>query len=155
MENNVTTTSPDLLEDIQVEQQYEDANNWLRLANYLIDLILFYLVFIFGIGTIIVATQSEALIDGINNLPVLVDRLIGMVSYALFMSLIEGFSKGRSLGKLITGTKVVRWDNQSFGWGDAFGRSFSRIVPFEFLSIFWGSPWHDKWTDTRVVKANS
>lgn len=152
MDTNTSTTSPDLLQDFEQEYHYEDANNWLRLANYLIDLVLYYIGFIVLFTVVILATQSEAIITWIDELPPFVDRVIGMVIYAIYMTLVEGFSRGRSLGKLITGTKVLRWDNQPFSWGNALGRSFSRIVPLEFLSALWGSPWHDTWTGTRVVK---
>lgn len=152
MDTNTSTTSPDLLGDIEQDYQYEDASTGLRLANYLIDLVVFYLVFIGAFAMIIIATQSDAIVYWIDDLPMFVDRLIGLVIYGFFMALIEGFAKGRTLGKLITGTKAVRWDGQPFGWGDAFGRGFSRMVPFEQFSALWGSPWHDKWTDTRVVK---
>ena len=39
MENNTSTNSPDLLQDFEQEYQYEDASTGLRLANYLIDLV--------------------------------------------------------------------------------------------------------------------
>jgi uncharacterized RDD family membrane protein YckC len=151
MENNTSTTSPDLLQDFEQEYQYEDASTGIRLANYLIDIVVYYLAFIAFFAIVIMASQSDAIVYWIDDLPPLVDRLISLIIYGIFMSLIEGFSKGRSLGKLITGTKAIRWDNQPFGWGDAFGRGFSRMVPFEPFSALWGSPWHDKWTDTRVV----
>jgi uncharacterized RDD family membrane protein YckC len=152
MDNNISTTSPDLLQELEQEYQYEDASTGLRLANYLIDLVTYYISFITLFTVVVLATQSPAMVTWIDELPPFVDNLIGMVIYAIFMSLIEGFSKGRSLGKLITGTQAVRWDNQPFSWGNAIGRSFSRIVPLEFLSALWGSPWHDTWTNTRVVK---
>jgi uncharacterized RDD family membrane protein YckC len=146
-------TSPDLLQDIELEQfQYEDASTGIRLANYLIDSIVFVILFLAFIYFTALVTQSNAIATSMNELPVLVERLLWLMIIAIYYALVEGFSKGRSMGKLITGTKTVRWDNQPFGWGDALGRGFSRVVPFEPLSALWGNPWHDKWTNTRVVK---
>ena len=152
MENNTSTNSPDLLQDFEQEYQYEDASTGLRLANYLIDLVVSIGVSFAFVFVLIMTTQSDAIVYWFKDLPPLAGRLLSLIFFGLFMSLIEGFTKGRSLGKLITGTKAIRWDNQPFGWGDAFGRAFSRMVPFEPFSALWGSPWHDKWTDTRVVK---
>lgn len=151
MQDPTTTSSADLLQDIEQDYQYEEASTGIRFANYIVDLISFYIVFIGAFAVIILVTRDETILNWIDGLPMLVDRLIGLLIYGIYMSLVEGFTKGRSLGKLITGTRAVRWDNQSFGWNDALGRGFSRVVPFEPFSALWGNPWHDKWTDTRVV----
>ena len=69
------------------------------------------------------------------------------------MSAIEAITKGRSLGKIITGTKAVNDDGSNIGSGTAFKRGFSRIVPFEIFTAL-GSPsypWHDKWNHTYVI----
>ncbi len=147
-----TTTPVDMLQDLENDYQYEEASTGIRFANYIIDLISFYILFIGAFTAFILITNDEAIITWIDELPVLVDRLLGLLMYGIYMSLVEGFSKGRSLGKLITGTRAIRWDNQPFSWSDALGRGFSRVVPFEPFSALWGNPWHDKWTDTRVVK---
>lgn len=153
MESNTSTTSPDLLQEFEQEQfQYEDASTGIRLANYLIDSVAFVILFLAFIFFHALITQSNAIMTWMGELPILMERLVWLLIIAIYYSLVEGFSKGRSLGKLITGTKAVRWDNQPFGWGEAFGRGFSRVVPLEPLSALWGSPWHDKWTNTRVVK---
>jgi uncharacterized RDD family membrane protein YckC len=59
---------------------------------------------------------------------------------------------GRTLGKLITGSKAVREDGTSLTWKDACLRSLSRMVPFEPFSALGGAPWHDRWTKTTVVR---
>jgi len=77
--------------------------------------------------------------------------LIGYSSVILYASIMEAFNKGRTIGKLITGTYAVRNNGQPLDFGTALKRSFCRIVPLEPFSGF-GTPWHDKWTDTTVVK---
>lgn len=61
--------------------------------------------------------------------------------------------KGSSLGKLITGTRAVREDGSPITASEAFGRGFSRIVPFEAFSALGNNtwPWHDQWSHTYVV----
>jgi uncharacterized RDD family membrane protein YckC len=65
--------------------------------------------------------------------------------------LIEYFSKGRSLGKYITGTKVVMTDGNEPTLSDYFMRNIIRLVPFDALSFFGENGWHDSWSDTRVI----
>jgi uncharacterized RDD family membrane protein YckC len=52
------------------------------------------------------------------------------------MGLVEGVGKGRTLGKLITGTKTVNLDETNIGFQTAFLRGLSGAVPFELFSIF-------------------
>jgi uncharacterized RDD family membrane protein YckC len=79
--------------------------------------------------------------------------LISLIFYALYMGLVEGVFKGKSLGKLITGTKAVNMDGSKISFATAFARGCSRAVPFCVFSAF-GTPcypWQDKWTNTLVI----
>jgi len=140
--------------DPHVETVYVRASTGKRLANYLIDLFAFYMVAIAII--IVMAVLSPANIQGLLDDSAgsqLVDRLLFLVGYALFMSIVEALFKGKSLGKLITGTRAVNLDGSSISMGTAFGRGFSRAVPFCVFSAF-GSPcdpWQDRWTNTMVI----
>lgn len=75
--------------------------------------------------------------------------LMFMVGYCLIMEL----TFQRTLGKLATGTRVVRADGGVPGFGQILGRSFARLIPLDGLS-FLGNPsvgWHDKLSGTRVI----
>lgn len=148
MEN---TTTPDLLQDMENEWQ-EDASTGQRFANYIIDLISFYVIWLGLVFTIVLIDPYNGFIASLDNVNTIVDRLITLIMFGFYIAIIEGISKGRTLGKVITGTRAVRYDNEPFTWADAFKRGFSRMVPFEQLSGFGGHPWHDQWTDTRVIK---
>ena len=67
--------------------------------------------------------------------------------------LFEKLFKGYTVGKLITGTRAIREDGKELTFKNAILRSLSRMVPFEPFSAFGGSPWHDRWTKTRVIKS--
>ena len=59
-------------------------------------------------------TQSElaySMIQAMTNANRLVDQFVTMVLYATFMFAQEWIFKGRSIGKFITGTKVVNETN--------------------------------------------
>lgn len=140
----------DLLEQ---EVTLEQASSGKRFANYIIDLIVFYVI-VFGLSVLyIIATGTTTIYEEDNVGANLLDRLISLILYGVFMSLVEGITKGRSLGKLITGTKAVNEDGTPISFSTAFARGFSRAVPFNAFSALGNPcyPWHDKWSRTYVV----
>jgi len=61
---------------------------------------------------------------------------------------------GRTLGQLITGTKVVTTSGTPLTFRRVLLRSLVRLVPLDALSFFntnADSGWHDRWAGTRVV----
>jgi uncharacterized RDD family membrane protein YckC len=68
----------------------------------------------------------------------------------LYYTILEG-TTGRTLGKLCTSTHVIKTNGRPITLRDALLRTLSRIVPFEVFTGF-GTPWHDSWTNTTVVK---
>lgn len=138
---------------------YRETSVGQRFFNYLIDLIPFYgLLFLTGF---VLAAVSMALSSDLANEWFSDEESSGFVLFAYLLTFInflgyytccEKIFKGRTLGKLITGTRAVREDGKELTWKDAFLRSLSRLVPFEPFSAFGGYPWHDKWTKTMVVK---
>jgi uncharacterized RDD family membrane protein YckC len=141
------TIEQDILVDLQPRLVH--ANTGKRLANYFIDLVIFYLLFFVGALALFVASPdtAEGSSDTANTLWL---RLFAMLTYGLYMGLLEGVFKGRTVGKFITGTKVVNEDGSPISFSTALARGFCRIVPFEPLSAF-GNPWHDKWNKTYVI----
>jgi uncharacterized RDD family membrane protein YckC len=127
------------------------ASKGIRLANYIIDLIIFYL-FMFTIGIFLGMIGADVRLILDNDFP---SRLLGMFFYALFMFGTEISFGGKSIGKIITGTKVVTEYGERPTVLDLLTRNFSRIVPFDQFSFLGNLGWHDKWSNTRVVKAKS
>jgi uncharacterized RDD family membrane protein YckC len=107
-------------------------------------------VFFFFVAYI-VFTGDNSWVAGMAAKPSIFAQLIALFFYGLYMSIVEGIFKGRSLGKLITRTKAVNEDGSDISFETAFKRGLSRIVPFEQFSILAGRPWHDRWTKTQVV----
>jgi uncharacterized RDD family membrane protein YckC len=146
MEDN----SQDLITDVLEQHRLVQANSGKRLANFLIDRVIF-MGLAFGVGILIGIFYPE-MIAGLENINTLADIIITYFFYALFMAFMEAITKGRSIGKFITGTKAVNEDGTNISVATAFSRSFCRF-PIEQLSGL-GSPcypWHDKWTNTYVI----
>lgn len=142
--------SEDLL---TIEQEPVRADTGKRLANYLIDLVSFYIVALV-VGVLIALISPSVVANlGEDSGNAVVDRIISLGLYGLYMSIIEALFKGKSLGKLITGTRAVNMDGSRISVGTAFARGFSKAVPFCVFSALGTpcNPWQDRWTDTMVM----
>lgn len=143
---------------LTVETFYERASTGKRFANYIIDVIVFYiLIFLFGILLGLLAPTAFENFTEDGGTFALLDRLLSLVFYALYMSVIEMIFKGKSIGKFITKTRAVNLDGSRISSGTAFSRGFSRAVPFCVFSAFGTpcNPWQDRWTDTMVIEDRS
>jgi uncharacterized RDD family membrane protein YckC len=145
MENHYQDPNPqeNLLDDF--DAQLVQANAGQRLANFLIDMFSFY-AFLFAISYIIPSLAAMVFTP-----------LVPTILYAVYISIVELAFNGKTLGKLVTGTRAVQDDGNPITSSNAFTRGFSRIVPFEVFSAF-GSPtypWHDKWSHTYVISERS
>ncbi len=130
------------------------ASSLKRFANYIIDLLSFYAVAT-TVG-VIIALVNPSFIEALENENPglnIVERLISLLLYGLYMFAIEAIFKGKSLGKLITGTRAVNEDGTNVSLKAAFLRGLSRAVPFNALSALGNPPypWHDRWTKTYVI----
>lgn len=134
------------------------AEKILRFLNYIIDFIFcYFLIIIFYalsafIYALITGESFEEVAEKLGNINKYVDRIMTFALYVLLMFLFEYLTKGRSLGKFITGTIVVKADGTSLTSRDYFLRNLSRAIPFDFVSFLGQNGWHDTATDTRVVK---
>lgn len=148
---NTQTPAVDLLD---FEPELSRATSGQRLANYLIDIAVFYLlVFLFAIAAAIISPTLYSETDSNGGLSGILDRLLFTALYAIYMGIIETIFKGRSIGKLITGTKAVNLDGSNISVTTAFTRGLSRAVPFCAFSALGTpcNPWQDRWSNTIVV----
>ena len=115
-----------------------------RFLTFLIDIVIYY--------TLSAVAGVFIGIFGDVNDNVLVYTTVYTI-YALYYIILEG-TTGRTIGKMIMKTKVVTLDGEKPTFGQAFIRTISRFVPFEFISDWMDDSvmWHDKWASTRVVK---
>lgn len=139
--------------DVQVAQ----ATSTKRFVNHFIDVIAFYIftfvmAFMSGIVAVLVSPDSLNDLEGPHSQ--LGQYLFGIVLYITYYTVLEA-STGRTLGKLVTGTRVVDNDGKLPSLGRILKRSVLRLVPFEAFSFLGDSRgWHDRWSDTWVVEKN-
>jgi len=145
-------------EPISIFEEFEPqlvlASQGKRFLNYLIDVILFRVIItilVFTIGSF--SYYIFAFFNYNTILFQIFDWIFSLTLYALFMGTVEALSKGKSLGKLITGTRAVNEDGSDISATTAFKRGFSRAVPFCAFSALGNPPypWQDRWTKTYVI----
>lgn len=129
------------------------ASRGKRFANYLIDLIVFYIIAVLIFAGLAAAGVLGDLFVNESSGVNLLDRIMTMIILGLLWGATEAIFKGKTLGKVITGTRAVNEDGSQISARTAFLRGFSRIVPFEPFSAFGDPsyPLHDKWTHTYVI----
>lgn len=141
---------------------YQYASTGQRLANFLIDNILIYLL-----NTLLLQLYGLHIFQWLITTPLtqyedlsllqITVNLIGIlhicITLLLFFTISEYFTRGKTIGKIITGTRAVRDDYTSISFKDALLRSLCRIIPFEPFSFLGGSNgWHDTMTGTTVIR---
>lgn len=121
--------------------EFSIASKGLRVANYFIDLILFLIIFVALF--IVLELLGSSFLTYLELNP-LIDRLFSAVLYIIFMSAQEILFNGRSLGKFLTGTKVVMTDGTSPEVQTLLIRNLCRIIPFDGLSFLGNVGWQDR-----------
>lgn len=132
------------------------ASNNKRFLNYIIDRAAFYgfLLFLFSIiGVVLVFIDPEnTFFEDFENISTLEDVVVTTLSYIFFMFLVEVLTKGRSVGKYITGTMVVNEYGEKPSGNTFLKRNLCRLVPFNGLSfLMYERGWHDSLSYTYVV----
>jgi uncharacterized RDD family membrane protein YckC len=154
----------DLLLDLEKDFYLEKASRGARFANYFIDAVAItfleravnYGLSYFSLRLYPLSQYDYGYNSGLDLFQAAIYSLlrtfiITWIFNVLYYTLLEGATQGRTLGKLVTGTKAVTKEGLPITWKEALLRSFCRIVPFEVFSGF-GTPWHDRWSSTQVVR---
>ncbi|MBK3517344.1 RDD family protein [Carboxylicivirga marina] len=142
------------MDAIRNQLYVQEVDKGKRFVNYIIDTIFMYLMILFfaTIYGIYLAAVNPNALDGLEENGGLIENLVFILLSIIYYTLMESLT-GRTIGKLLTKTKVVDEDGNKPSFGTAFIRSLCRIVPFDGLSfLFAGKGWHDAWSNTTVVE---
>ncbi len=138
-----------------------EASIGIRFANFIIDYI-GRQAFIYGLALLLglIAANNEALNSFLievaeeeeENGYALADIVLSIIAGLLYYFLFEYFTKGKTLGKILTQTKAVTEEGENLTLGQALIRTLCRIIPFEPVSFFFRSRgWHDIISRTIVI----
>jgi len=132
------------------------ANAGRRLANYLIDLAVQYgLGYLIGLAAALLTyIDIFGPLEYIEQMNKVEEYLLGLVISFVYYFTFESLTGGRTLGKYITGTKVLTWYGEKPSVGRFAKRSLCRLIPFNPFSFLAENPrgWHDSLSDTVVVE---
>jgi uncharacterized RDD family membrane protein YckC len=154
MENNYGSagSSEHLLDDLQYT--LIQAGSGKRFGNWLIDRVAIYLVYRFLLFKPVVAVLTLVYQYSESRTVLYICSYLFYVTFlVIVLAAQESLAHGKTLGKMITGTRAVNEDGTPISGRTAFLRNISRLVPFEAFSAL-GSPcwpWHDRWTKTYVI----
>jgi uncharacterized RDD family membrane protein YckC len=146
------------LQEFEQEMYLDPVSPGVRFVNFLIDRVVFLgIIFVIALLWEALAGKTGATLDNSilrqNTIEAkLLDILLTAVLTVIYYTISEGVSKGRTIGKMVTGTIAIREDGVPFTFKDAFMRSLCRIIPFEPFSALGYRPWHDSMSKTAVVK---
>lgn len=132
---------------------YTEASYGKRFLNYIIDLVVFYLL------VIVMGAMFGILAATMGWIRLLDDEIllqvISLLVYVLYYTVME-ISFGKSVGKFLTRTQVVTMEEGIRpSLGLIVGRSFARLIPFDAVSFLFSGGWHDTLTGTVVVNDDS
>lgn len=136
-------------DEMLLRQPVIPVGRGLRFANLVIDNFAQMAVGA-GVGFTVVLVGGNAGADLVDRTPpIALNILIGFGYYLLCET-----TTSRTLGKLVTGTKVVREDGGEPTFNQILGRSLARLIPFEAFSFLGasGRGLHDTLPNTFVVK---
>jgi uncharacterized RDD family membrane protein YckC len=81
--------------------------------------------------------------------------LLSVLIFLVYFGFLE-VVMGKTIGKMITGSQVVLKDGSAPAISNILTRTFSRLIPFEFLTYIGRSRGlHDKLSQTYVVNSDS
>lgn len=122
-----------------------------RFLNFLIDGIVARIVVV-SVAAVLAAFLRSSSGEPDDSVALIVG-VVGFVGFIGYYVVLEA-AFGWTIGKLITGTRVVRFDGSKPRVPQIIGRTFARFIPFEPFSVLGSSNrgWHDSLSGTRVVR---
>jgi uncharacterized RDD family membrane protein YckC/DNA-directed RNA polymerase subunit RPC12/RpoP len=126
-----------------------------RLGNLVFDLIAISFISIpvtIIVLLLIILINVASSVD--NNLDIFIDLIViaTTLSYYIFCE----YFFGRTLGKLLTKSRVITLEGNKPSFFQIVGRTLVRFIPFEPFSVLFSARaigWHDLLSRTRVVKS--
>ena len=145
--------------EVQEKTKYREVitvDGWARFGHYLLDIVFYYIiVFMVTILLIFVLAALGYDVSGFtqeNNASELLMRLFNwLILYPGYYILFEGTMQSTP-GKLIMKRVVVNEYGEKPDIASILKRSYIRVIPFEIFSCLSNTGWHDRWTETFVIR---
>ncbi len=134
----------DRTDDVEDEIELDEAGKFKRFIHMVVDMIII-------ISIAIVITMGLELLFGLKNGMAILDLIIYPLIFVLYYGIMENKFQ-RTVGKFLTGTKVVDYNGDVPGIARIIGRTLCRLIPFEnFSFLFFQDGFHDSLSKTAVI----
>ncbi|MEM7083172.1 MAG: RDD family protein [Pseudomonadota bacterium] len=135
-----------------------DAGLWCRLTNFLVDVVFVLIAssaFVFIVMVVLwMELPHYTYFEVLDIVPF--EWLFGL-NLLLYYAVCER-RFGVTVGKMMSGTRVVNEQGGSIDWRQSIIRTVCRLIPCECLSIFFSQNkrcWHDILSGTKVVTSHA
>ncbi|MBP6798012.1 MAG: RDD family protein [Luteimonas sp.] len=137
----------------------EPAGRWRRLFNFIIDYAVSWLLtLVIVVAYVMVRWEmgDEEVLASLDQPNFFRDYALGVLVMLAYYLPMEGLF-GLTIGKAVTGTRVVNEQGGRPSWKQVAGRTLARLIPFEPLSLLFSTDdqrrgWHDSLPRTWVVR---
>jgi uncharacterized RDD family membrane protein YckC len=139
-------------------EKLEYATQGTRFGTFVIDRIIsFGFSMVLAVIYFAMHPEAAARFDEAATSSKVLDYVFGYISLILYYAFFEIVFKGRTVGKMLCGTRAVTVEGEIMSAGTVLARTFCRIVPFDAFSFLGalGAGWHDRWSNTMVVTESS
>ncbi len=134
--------------------ELEMASQGKRFGTFVIDRILsFGLSMIIALLYFAINPDAAERLEANNAFAKVIDYALGYLSLFIYYTFFEAVCNGRTIGKIICGTRALTVDGEIMDAGTVVKRTLCRMVPFDAFSFLgaYANGWHDRWSDTMVV----
>jgi hypothetical protein len=116
--------------------------SWIRFINFLIDFVVIFVIY----GLII--PNVETLLNLTSQAERGIYRIGTLIIFILTYYIVFEYKYQKTLGKIVTKTKVVNIEGKKPELGDIISRTFCRLIPFDRFSFFF----YEKWISRCNIK---
>jgi uncharacterized RDD family membrane protein YckC len=121
----------------------------IRFVNFLIDFIVIFILYS------IIVPVIETFLPLVNQTERAIYRIGFLVFFVALYYIPLEYGLQKTLGKIVTKTKVVTLEGNKPELIDIISRTFCRLIPFDRFSFFYSrNGFHDAISRTKVIKDN-
>ena len=143
----------EVAEKVEVEKQKlekvenKTVHSKIRFLNFLIDFMLIFILYN------LIIPNLETLLPLTNQISRAIYRLSSFIIFVTTYYIFFEHKYQKTIGKIITKTKVVNLEGEKAELGDIISRTFCRFIPFDRFSFFFTrNGFHDAISNTKVIK---
>lgn len=131
------------------EIENNSVRSVIRFVNFAIDFVVIFILYVMIVPTI------ESILPLTSRVELSIYRILSLVLFIAFYYISFEYNSQKTLGKIITKTKVVTLDGNKPEFMDIVSRTFCRLIPFDRFSFFFTrNGFHDAISGTKVIKDN-